>query len=255
MSTKPRILMHLEYEEAAQAYLRSLPLEHFMEATPQATQREITLESLALVRARRPDVHVFNELLVQYALKPGGKPRQILPDNMIVVWNEPIKAVTSYNVPLQPVGPLCVMEYVSKGSKRKDYDKNLVRYERELKVPYYLLFYPDDQELTLFRHNRRKFVTVRPNEEGRLAIPQIEVEVALLGNWVRYWFRGELLPLPPELQRSVDELHARLKDEQRQHAQTREQLDAARRALLLAEEELARLRSRTSEEKKEEGEA
>ena len=37
-----------------------------MEATPQATQREITLESLALVRAARSDFHLFNELLVQY---------------------------------------------------------------------------------------------------------------------------------------------------------------------------------------------
>jgi Uma2 family endonuclease len=249
MSTKPRILMHLEYEEAAQAYLRSLPPEHFMEATPQATQREITLASLDLVHARRPDVQVFNELLVQYTLKAGGKPRQIVPDNMIVVWNEPLKAVISYNVPLQPVGPLCVLDYVSKGSKRKNYDDNLRRYERELKVPYYLLFYPDDQELTLFRHNRRKFVTVRPNEEGRLAIPEIEVEVALFDSWVRYWFRGELLPLPPELHRSVNELRARLEEGQRQLAQTREQLDAARRALLVAEEELARLRARQDEQR------
>ena len=54
------------YEAYAQEYLRSLPPEHFMEAIPQARQREITLESLALVKARRPDFHVFNELLVQY---------------------------------------------------------------------------------------------------------------------------------------------------------------------------------------------
>ena len=63
MSTnKPRSLLRIEYEEAAEAYLRSLPLEHFMEATAQATQRKITLESLDLVQARRPEVRVFNEL-------------------------------------------------------------------------------------------------------------------------------------------------------------------------------------------------
>src|SRR5688572_7655358 len=62
----PRRLQEVAYERAAQEYLRNLPLEHFMEATAQATQREITLASLALVRARRPDFHVFNELLVQY---------------------------------------------------------------------------------------------------------------------------------------------------------------------------------------------
>jgi Uma2 family endonuclease len=243
MPVKPRILMHLEYEEAAQAYLRSLPPEHFMEATPQAMQRKITLESLDLVSARRPEIQVFNELLVQYALKPGGKPQQVVPDNMIVVWKEPIKALTSYNVPLQPVGPYCVMEYVSRGSKRKDYDKSLAKYERLLKVPYYLLFYPDDQELTLFRHNKRKYVSVKPNGEGRLAIPDLELEVALLGGWVRYWFRGELLPLPADLQHQVDELAALLAEERRQHDQTREQRDNAQRRLDAAEQELARLRT------------
>ncbi|HXD87610.1 MAG TPA: hypothetical protein VN641_14025 [Urbifossiella sp.] len=41
----------LLYDWAADRYLQSLPLEHFMESTQQSTQREITLESLALVRS------------------------------------------------------------------------------------------------------------------------------------------------------------------------------------------------------------
>src|SRR5438128_4285207 len=103
MSTpKPRILLRIEYEEAARAYLRSLPPEHFMEATAQATQREITLESLALVKARQPDVHVFNELLVQYERRGERRPGQVVPDNMVVVCKEPIDANGSYDVPLQP---------------------------------------------------------------------------------------------------------------------------------------------------------
>jgi hypothetical protein len=56
----------IEYEQAASEYLRRLPPEHFMEWTSQATQREMTLASLDLVNAQRADVHVFNELLVQY---------------------------------------------------------------------------------------------------------------------------------------------------------------------------------------------
>jgi hypothetical protein len=36
-----------------------------MEAATQARQRAITLACLALVCAVRPDVHLFNELLVQ----------------------------------------------------------------------------------------------------------------------------------------------------------------------------------------------
>ena len=47
-----------------------------MEATAQGTQREITLASLALVKARRPQVHVFNELLVQYPVRGRRKPQQ-----------------------------------------------------------------------------------------------------------------------------------------------------------------------------------
>ena len=36
----PRMLVEVNYYQAAQEYLRSLPLEHFMEATPQSTQRK-----------------------------------------------------------------------------------------------------------------------------------------------------------------------------------------------------------------------
>jgi hypothetical protein len=80
ISNLPRALIEIAYAEAARKYLESLPLEHFMEATAQARQREITLESLALVKARRPDVQVFNELLVQYPLRGRKKPGQIVPD-------------------------------------------------------------------------------------------------------------------------------------------------------------------------------
>jgi hypothetical protein len=51
----------LEYKKAAQAYLRSLPPEHFMEAIGQATQRKITLESLDLLQSRRGDVHAVSD--------------------------------------------------------------------------------------------------------------------------------------------------------------------------------------------------
>ena len=104
-SARPRALIAVAYEEAAQAYLRSLPLEHFMEATAQAKQREITLESLALLKARRPDVQVFNELLVQYPLPGQRRPGQVVPDNMVVLSKQPIKAMTSFNLPLEPAGP------------------------------------------------------------------------------------------------------------------------------------------------------
>jgi Uma2 family endonuclease len=225
----PRVLVEMAYEKAAREYLRRLPLEHFMEATPQATQREITLESLALVKAQRPDVQVFNELLVQYPLPRRKRPGQVVPDNMIVVHPEPIKAEGSYNLPLQPAAPFCTLEYVSKSNERKDYTDSMNKYEHDLKVPYYLMFVPDSQEMTLYRHNGQKYVSVKPNAHGRCEIPELELEVGLHGSWMRYWFRGELLPLPAELQ-------AELHNERRERQKERE-------ARLAAEAEVARLRA------------
>ena len=96
---KPRPLVRLEYAKAAEVYLHSLPLEHFTEATAQATQRKITLESLALVHADRPDIQYFNELLVQYPYGRGQKIRQVVPDNMVVVHSSPSRPTEATTCP------------------------------------------------------------------------------------------------------------------------------------------------------------
>ena len=217
MSTaKPRSLLRLEYARAAEAYSASLPLEHFMESTSQATQREITMESLALVKPHRPDLYYFNELLIQY---PVGKPPEIhrvVPDNLVVLSEQPVQAEGSFDLPLQPVGPFWALEYISPNNPRKDYEDSFQKYERDLKVPYLLLFYPDGQELTLYRHRVRKYTTVRPNRAGRYAIRELELEVALQDGWMRYWFRGQLLPLPADLQRQLEEARRQLEQLQGQ---------------------------------------
>jgi Uma2 family endonuclease len=247
----PRALQEIAYEREAQAYLRSLPPEHFMEASAQGTQRAITLASLALVKARRPDFHVFNELLVQYPVRGQRKPGQVVPDNMVVHTTEPIRAGNSYNVPLEPAPPFWVMEYVSKGNERKDYEDSFHKYERDLKVPYYLIFYPDTQDLTLYRHNKRKYVTVKPNAQGRYPIPELDLEVALLDGWVRFWYQGELLPLPDELQRELDaarqqlaETTRRADEEKRRADEEKRRADELQRRLEAVERELAALRGR-----------
>jgi len=220
----------IDYEAEAEAYCRSLTLENIMEATKQATQRKITVESFDLVSSRRSDVHVFSELLVQYPLPGKRRPGQVVPDNMVVITEERIDDMTSYNLPFQPAPPFWAMEYVSEGSKRKDYVENHRKYERELKVPYYLLFHPDDQDLILYRHNQRRYAKVKPNEHGRLAVPELEIELALLDGYVRFWHQGELLPLPAELEQQ--------RNEERQKA------DDLQRRLEAAEQELAKLRQR-----------
>jgi len=242
-TTKPRALIALAYEEAAQEYLRSLPLEHFMEATPQATQRKITLESLDLLSARRSDVHVFNELLVQYPRPRQRRLGQVVPDNMVVISDQLIEAETSFNLPLEPAGPFWVLEYVSKHNKRKDYEKSFDQYERELKVPYYLVFYPEAEDLTLYHLKGKKYVTVKPSKHGRYQIRSLEIEVKIQDGWVRFWYQGRLLPLPAELQPDLDAANRRANEADRRANEADNRAADLRRRLELAEQELASLRA------------
>jgi hypothetical protein len=134
--------------------------------------------------------------------------------------------MTNFATLLQPAGPFLVLEYVSKHSVRKDYEISYEKYEQELRVPYYLVFYPDADELSLFHLGARGYASVHPNSAGRLAIPELDLEVALLDGWVRYWFRGELLPLPGDLLRQLNAV--------------RTQLESARAQLNLTEQHLTR---------------
>jgi len=232
-----RRLLEITYNWAADDYLRSLPLEHFMESTDQSTQRKITLESLDLVCAERPDFQVFSELLIQYLLPHStrSRPERVVPDNMVIVWPEPIDKLKAFHLELQPVGPTLVMEYVSESNKRKDYEDNFARYRDHLHVPYYLLFEPDAQKLKVLHLEEGKYEPVAANAAGRLAIPELELEVALLDGWVRYWHRGTLLALPGEL---LNQLRA--KDDQLDAAL--EQIHEKTQRVVAAEAENARLR-------------
>lgn len=245
----PRALVEISYAAAAQDYLRSLPPEHFMEATAQSRQRAITLASLALVHARRPEVQFFNELLVQYRIRGKRRPGQVVPDNMVVVCDQPIVADGSYDVPLQPVGPYWVLEYVSKSNSRKDYEDDFVHYEKALKVPYYLLFYPDTLDLTLYHHGGRKYKSVPPNGNGRHPIPDLEMEVGLLDDWVRFWFQGKLLPLPGELQQALDEARQQAERLQQQQEQLQQALDEERQRRQALERQLEQLQAQAPKPK------
>src|SRR5262249_5099891 len=143
----------------------------------------------------------FNEMLVQYPHGRQRKIRQVVPDNMVVLHPEPLDVEGSYDVLFQPANPFWVLEYVSKSSKRKDYDKSFRKYERKLKVPYCMLFSPEPQDLPLFHHQGERSVSVTPNAARRLALPELDLELALLDGWVRFWYKGDLLPLPADLQR------------------------------------------------------
>lgn len=233
-----------DYDRAAQEYLHSLPLEHFMEATAQATQREITLASLALLKARRDDVQVCNELLIQ--LRLAGETIQVVPDNMVIRSRVPMRAVSSFNVALEPAGPFWVLEYVSESNRRKDYEESFEKYERYLRVPYCLIFDPDHQELRLYRHTGSEYTLLEPDTADRLPIPELDLEVGLLDGWVRFWYQGELLLLPADLQQEADELGARLQEATRR-------MRAEKRRADKAEKESERERLRADQAERESG--
>jgi Uma2 family endonuclease len=248
-STLPEGLLRVAYEHAVQRYLHSLLPNRGMEATPQATQRKITLESLDLVHARRPEVQLFNELLVQYPLPRGGKRQQVVPDNMVVVWPEPIEVTTSYDLPFQPTRPFWMLEYVTRNMARKNYEENFQKYEHELRVPYHLLFFSDAPDLMLFRHNKRRYVSVKPNRQGRLALKELELEMALVDDWVRFWFRGELLPLPAELLHELEEVRSQMEEERRGRLAAEQRLQVTEQRLEAMESQLAAAQRQLEQER------
>jgi Uma2 family endonuclease len=197
-----------EYEKAAQEYYQSLPLEHFMEATTQNMQCQITEASFALLRRRRGDIRYFGELLVQYFYR--GNLCSVVPDNMLVIGELEDRKRTSFPVELEPYPPFLTVEYVSESNRRKDYVENMRRYDHELHVPYYLLFEPDRQELRLYRSEGGRYVLVKVNAAGRLPIIELDLEVGLLDGWVRYWHQGELLEIPTELADRIGRMEQRL---------------------------------------------
>jgi Uma2 family endonuclease len=237
------------FEAAALKAMREQAVDDVMESWNHARQRAITVSAAPLIARRVRKFSMFNEMLVQYLVRGDETIHQVVPDNMIVLSEGPFDELASFNVPYQPVGPFMVMEYVSTSSERKDYDTNLTRYERHLKVPYYLLFNPEAQELILYRHNGRRYVSTPPYDAGLYPVPELEMHVGIIDDWVRYWHRGTLLPLPDELEAMLEAERGERADAERaarsekrradREARAREKAEADRDALAA---EVARLR-------------
>jgi Uma2 family endonuclease len=245
------------YEEAAREYCRSLPLEHFMESTPSATQRKITLSSFDLIHAERPDIWCYNELLIQYPIGDIHTIGRVVPDNLVVIHPEPLRGTGSFNTPFEAAKPFLALEYISEGNKRKDYVDNMRRYEQDLRVPYYLLFEPEKKQLLLFKLPVRgkKYVTVEPNRADRLSVPELELEIGWLGDWARFWFRGTLVSLPEDLMERLDQVERENRQLRRQARRAEEQARTEREAREAAEAENARLKAELEALRERRGEA
>ncbi|HUY31951.1 MAG TPA: Uma2 family endonuclease, partial [Pirellulales bacterium] len=155
------------------------------------------------------------------------------------------KANTSFNVSLEPARPFWVLEYVSRSNPRKDYVDNLEKYERQLKVPYHLRFDAERQDLTLYHHTGKKYVTLKRNARDRYPIPELELEVGLRDSWVRFWHRGELLPLPADLQRDLEQARRHAAEADRRAESEARRADELQRRLEQSQRELAQLQAQS----------
>lgn len=240
------------YARDAMWYSRTLTEENLMESYAQGTQRAITLESFRVIRTMRTDIQCFNEILIQYP-HPGEnplKPGRVVPDNMVVVGPEPTEDFGSWMMPIVKTVPTLVLEYVSDANTRKDYEASYAKYEEFVQAPYYLIFDPGEQTLVVYRLARGKYLQLVPNAEGRLAIAELELEVAILDGWLRFWFRGELVPLAPDLAiQARENREARILAERERDAANKradsanQERDAALQRAVAAEAELAALRA------------
>jgi len=221
------------YEEDARRYYLSIPIEDTIDPAAQGETRSITLSSFDWISVYRPDFECFNELLIRY-LDPEREGR-VVPNNFVVVHPEPIKVHDVFDVLEQPVGPTLVIDYINDYRNPLSYNWHYDCYEQQLKVPYYLCAYPIEKRLTLYRLVDGKYREVAPNEAGRHPIADLEVEVGWHEGWMRFWFRGKMVPTPGEMYTEMKVAESKKKA-----------MDAETRAI---EAEIARLREELAKTK------
>lgn len=206
--------MRLAYAAAAYAHAEA---NCHAEVDPlQARQRQITAWSFAVVAGVRPDVQAFTAVLIQDGPPGGDDPGQIVPDNFVVHAAKPIVAHDHYDVPFQPARPFVVFEYPSTPLQRKRIGRRVGHYEYNLAVPYVVVFDPESERLELQHMIGGMLVPSSVNAAGRADIPELGIELGVLDGQMRFWFRGEVIPLPadvlPEREEQAAEI-ARLREE------------------------------------------
>jgi Uma2 family endonuclease len=143
-----------------------------------------------------------------------------------VVWNENLRR------------PDVVIELTSPTTREEDYGAKFRTYRDTLEVKNYFIYDPDARLLEGWRLDRRRYVPIRPDENGRLPSDELGL---LLGTWegeylrdTMTWLRlfdpsGRPVPIPAEAARQEKEAEKQRADAEKQRADT-------------AEAELARLK-------------
>jgi hypothetical protein len=219
-----------QYAADAEQYLAQLKPEDFMESTHQSGQRRITDASLEQICETRSNMWFTGELLVQYWQENDLK--RVVPDNMILLGPGGTTHRRSFAMEYEEQDDIfCVFEYLSETNKHKDYSVSFEKYE-SLKIPYYAMFDPYTLEIQLNHFHNNRYFSVDPDEQGRFALPEIEVTLGVHRNWMRFWLRGQLVSITLELYHRTQRLSDRL-------ASARKKIGTARDRLSNAKDQLA----------------
>ncbi|MEB3293943.1 MAG: Uma2 family endonuclease [Synechococcales bacterium] len=113
--------------------------------------------------------------------------------------------------------PNVVIELLSSSTAKVDRTTKKTLYQNVWRLPEYFWFDPYSLEFMGFRLNEGQYQEILPNEQGRLRSAELDLELGIHENKLR-WFTadGTLIPLPEESERLAKE----------QERQARERLEA-----------------------------
>lgn len=126
--------------------------------------------------------------------------------------------------------PNVVIELLSPSTAEVDRTTKKALYQNVWRLPEYFWFDPYSLEFMGFRLNEGQYRTIVPNEQGRLRSAELDLELGIHDNKLR-WFTpdGTLIPLPEESERlarlQAEEIASRERLAKEQERQARERLE------------------------------
>jgi Uma2 family endonuclease len=239
-----RALTPAQREAKVWELIDALPLTEVMsEGTPHSDAKMTVVSSLRrFFGQRRRGLFIAPELMVAYPGEPT-----FVPD-VLAVRDVELRHRTSWMVVDEGRGPDFILEIRNKGSRAKDYRRNVERFARH-GIPEYFVYDVIRQELAGHRLDprpegasspaQRRYVPIIP-QGGRFHSDVLELDLVVLDGRLRFFYSGAEVPdVDAEvtmLTRMVEESSARLEASERLAAAEAERAAAeAERAAAEAE--------------------
>jgi Uma2 family endonuclease len=150
----------------------------------------------------RPDFYISGNLTVYYN-EQQLKSRDFRGPDIFIVLDTEKKDRRSW-VLWEEGGkyPNIVIELLSSSTAAVDRGAKKELYQNVWRLPEYYWFHPETLEFAGFRLVKGKYEVIEANDSGRLVSEQLELELGIHDQKLR-WFTaaGELIPLPEEVER------------------------------------------------------